>query len=68
MLRGADNLIWKDNPVIVLEVNNSALSRRGHKHEEITDFLYEHGYTYRVFSTWLHGENSEQSDIICVPS
>ena len=67
VLRGADDLIWKDEPVIVLEVNNSALARRGHKHEEITDFLYEHGYTYRFYQPGCTMETSEQSDIICIP-
>lgn len=66
VLTGAEELVRKHRPIIMLEVNNGALARRGHSYMDIFDFMNRHSYGSRFLpptNTW----ESAQSDVIFTP-
>lgn len=63
VLAGAEEIIRLHHPVLVIEVNNDALARRGSNHSDIKDFLKRHDYRH----SWVgeHHWHSARGDIIC---
>ncbi len=62
ILGGAEQVIQRDHPTLVLEVNEGALKRQGASGRMLHEWLAAHGYGFRVISGIL-GEL--QYDILC---
>lgn len=66
VLNGALGLIIRQRPVLQMEINHLALSKRGHTHLEIVEFLARHGYQV-TFLPNHYNWGTAQSDIMCIP-
>ena len=58
ILRGAQQMILRDHPVILMEYNEMNMKQCGVTKEEINQFLTEVGYTWKQISS---------DDILCLP-
>ena len=67
VLEGAKETINKYRPIMFIEINELALSRRNMKRLEIFAWLKENNYLYRNIYSHL-GLNDYQMDIICEPN
>lgn len=66
ILKGAKDTIEKFRPVMLIEVNKSALKRQGLKEKDIFQFLEKAGYEYKnIYPGQLM--TGDQYDIICEP-
>jgi len=66
ILRGAETLITRHRPVILMEINHPVLEKRGNTHLEIAEFLSIHRYQVNFIPDY-YDWNTGQSDIICIP-
>jgi len=58
ILKGAKNLIMRDQPVILMEYNETNMKQCNVRKEEINDFLQTMGYEWELISS---------EDILCIP-
>ena len=61
ILRGAEQVIRKDKPIMFIEVNEGALNRQGSTEKELLDFITSLGY--RIEPT----DSGAQYDVFCFP-
>lgn len=68
-LKGAKGTLThpKNKPVLVIEINKSALEAQGAKDKDIYDLLLEVNYAWRIIQPDCHG-NSLQFDILAWPN
>jgi FkbM family methyltransferase len=66
VLIGAEELIRKHRPVMMLEINNSALQRRGHSHMDIFSFMNKYSYKAEFFPP-QGGWDYPQCDAVFTP-
>lgn len=66
VLRGAENTIKLHQPVMLIEINQATLNRKGISSNDVFDYLTSINYTFRnVYEG--QGLNDAQFDILCFP-
>lgn len=66
-LRGAQETIRKNRPVMLLEINSGALARNGHTPQMIYDFLLDMRYRFRTIPENCKLYSDPQFDLLCEP-
>lgn len=65
VLKGAEKIINKFHPKLVIEINEPALKRQGVTPDNITNWVCAHGYSVSVL--YHHEGDVPFYDIICIP-